>query len=48
MAIVKTEAYFHSSTGQHNIRTLIWREEELSPIGVFPNGARYGGAHRPL
>ncbi len=35
MAIVKTEAYFHSSTGQHNIRTLIWREETLSPVGVF-------------
>ncbi len=35
MAIIKTEAYFHSSTGQHNIRTLIWREEELTPIGVF-------------
>ena len=35
MAIVKTEAYFHSSTGQQDIRTLIWREESLSPVGVF-------------
>ncbi len=35
MAIIKTEAYFRSSTGQNNIRTLIWREEDLTPIGVF-------------
>lgn len=35
MAIVRTEAYFNSSTGRNQIRTLIWREEELTPIGVF-------------
>lgn len=35
MAIVKTEAYFNSSTGRHKIRALIWKEEELTPIGVF-------------
>lgn len=35
MAIVKTEAYFNSSTGRHKIRALIWQEETLTPIGVF-------------
>lgn len=35
MAIVKTEAYFHSSTGRHQIHTLLWRDEALTPIGVF-------------
>lgn len=34
MAIVKTEAYFNSSDGEHKIRTLIWKDDELSPIGV--------------
>lgn len=35
MSIQKTEAYFNSSTGKHKIRTLIWRESELTPIGIF-------------
>lgn len=35
MAIQKTEAYFNSSDQKHKIRTLIWQEEELTPIGVF-------------
>lgn len=35
MAIVKTEAYFHSSTGRHQIRTLLWKDDALTPIGVF-------------
>ncbi len=35
MAIEKTEAYFNSSTGQNKIRTMIWKETDLTPIGVF-------------
>ena len=35
MAIVKTEAYFNSSTGHNKIHTLIWKEEDLTPVGVF-------------
>ncbi len=35
MSIVRTEAYFNSSTGKNKIRTLIWRDEDLTPIGVF-------------
>ncbi len=35
MAIVKTEAYFNSSTGRNKIHTLIWKEEDLTPVGVF-------------
>jgi len=34
MAIVRTEAYFNSSDGVHKIRTLIWQDSELTPIGV--------------
>lgn len=34
MAIVRTEAYFNSSDSVHKIRTLIWTEPELTPIGV--------------
>ncbi len=34
MAIVRTEAYFNSSDKIHKIRTLIWRDDELPPIGV--------------
>ena len=34
MAIVRTEAYFNSSDGEHKIRTLIWRNDELTPIGI--------------
>lgn len=34
MAIELTEAYFNSSDGIHKIRTLIWKEKDLTPIGV--------------
>jgi len=34
MAIVRTEAYFNSSDGIHKIRTLIWKDDKLTPIGV--------------
>ena len=34
MAVVKTEAYFNSSDKIHKIRTLIWRDDKLTPIGV--------------
>lgn len=34
MSIVRTEAYFNSSDSIHKIRALIWKEEELTPIGV--------------
>ena len=34
MSIVKTEAYFNSSDGIHKIRTLIWKDDALTPIGV--------------
>ena len=35
MAIEVTEAYFNSSTGQNKVRTLLWQDTELTPIGVF-------------
>lgn len=35
MAIVCTEAYFNSSNGINKIRTLIWKDDELTPRGVF-------------
>lgn len=35
MAIVRTEAYFNSSTGRNQIRTLIWQDDALTPVGVF-------------
>ncbi len=34
MAIIKKEAYFNSSNGKNKIRTLIWQEEDLTPIGI--------------
>ena len=34
MSIIKTEAYYHSTTGEDMIRTLIWRNDELPPMGV--------------
>ena len=34
MAVVKTEAYFNSSDKIHKIRTLIWSDDKLTPIGV--------------
>ncbi len=35
MSIIKKEAYFNSSTGVNKIRTLIWFDDEVSPVGVF-------------
>lgn len=35
MAVIRKEAYFNSSTGVNKIRTLIWQEDTLTPIGVF-------------
>ena len=35
MAVNCTEAYFNSSNGVNKIRTLIWKDDELTPIGVF-------------
>ncbi len=34
MAIVRKEAYFSSSNGVNEIRTLIWQDDEKSPVGV--------------
>lgn len=35
MAIIKKEAYFHSSTGKNKIRTLIWEDDTMQPVAVF-------------
>ncbi len=35
MAIIKKEAYFNSSTGVNKIRTLVWADDECTPVGVF-------------
>ena len=35
IAIVRTEAYFNSSNGINKIRTLIWKDDTLTPRGVF-------------
>jgi hypothetical protein len=35
MAIIKKEAYFNSSTGVNKIRTLIWQDDDVAPVGVF-------------
>lgn len=34
MAIIRTEAYFHSTDGETTIRTLIWKDDEKEPVGV--------------
>lgn len=34
MALVRKEAYFNSSNGKNKIRTLIWQDDELTPIGI--------------
>lgn len=34
MAIVRKEAYFSSSNGVNKIRTLIWQDDEKTPVGV--------------
>lgn len=35
MSIIKKEAYFNSSTGVNKIRTLIWYDDEVTPVAVF-------------
>ncbi len=35
MAVIKKEAYYNSSTGVNKIRTLIWADDEVTPIAVF-------------
>lgn len=35
MALVRKEAYFNSSNGKNKIRTLIWQDDELTPIGII-------------
>ena len=35
MAIIRKEAYFSSSDGQNKIRTLIWQDDEKTPVGVI-------------
>ncbi len=34
MAVIRKEAYFSSSNGVNKIRTLIWQDDEKSPVGV--------------
>lgn len=34
MALVRKEAYFNSSNGENLIRTLIWEDDELTPVGI--------------
>lgn len=34
MSIIRTEAYYKSTTGEDLIRALIWRNDELPPTGV--------------
>lgn len=34
MSLVRKEAYFNSSNGFNKIRTLIWEDDELTPIGI--------------
>lgn len=34
MSIIRTEAYYKSTTGEDLIRALIWRNDELPPMGV--------------
>lgn len=34
MALVRKEAYFNSSNGLNKIRTFIWEDDELTPIGI--------------
>ena len=34
MSIIRTEAYYNSTTGEDLIRALIWRNDELPPMGV--------------
>lgn len=34
MAVIRKEAYFSSSNGVNKIRTLIWQDDEKTPVGV--------------
>ena len=35
MSIIRTQAYYNSTTGEDMIRALIWRNDELPPMGVI-------------
>lgn len=35
MAIIKTDAYFNSSTGKNKIHTIIWKDDTQKPVGVL-------------
>lgn len=35
MAIIKTEAYFNSTDGKNLCHTLIWRDDDTDPLGIF-------------
>ncbi len=35
MAIIKTEAYFHSTNGSDMCRTLIWADDDCDPVGIL-------------
>lgn len=35
MALIKKEAYYNSSTGVNKIRTLIWFDDDVTPVAVF-------------
>lgn len=34
MAIIRKEAYYTSSNGINKVRTLIWQDDEIAPVGV--------------
>ncbi|MCR4593715.1 MAG: lysophospholipase [Clostridiales bacterium] len=34
MSIVRKEAYFNSTNGINKVRTLIWQDDQLTPIGI--------------
>ena len=35
MSIIRTEAYYHSTNGEDMIRAVLWRNDEVYPIGIF-------------
>lgn len=35
MSIIRTEAYYHSTNGEDMIRAVLWRNDEMDPVGVF-------------
>ena len=34
MSVIKKEAFFNSSTGTNKVRTLIWEDDKLTPVGI--------------